>query len=177
MHNLCLIGTLSSSDLAAWVQAIGSILAVIVAMIVVILQNSLEKSRTKQHQNNLITSYLACVISLTGGLREKAELLNKWCENGDTSHENLYFMLNEVDAINNALQNIPVWELDTFELTSNIVAIQGLSKTLISSIKIAESNKTNSSAWVQQTKAKLTNTISEITRILKILIDIEIKRK
>lgn len=167
---------LSSSDLAAWVQAIGTIITIGVALFVVILQHNLEKVRTAKSQQDLITRYLATVISLAGGLKEKAGKLAKWCAAGGTNQQDLYFMLREVDAINNALNSFPIWELETFDLIVNVVSIQALSNTLLRIVHTAESLASNSGNWVQATNSKLPNTDFEITGKLFALTQIEKSR-
>lgn len=50
MSALCVSTDLTSNEWAAWVQAVGSILAIVAAFLVMIVQHALERSRAAQEQ-------------------------------------------------------------------------------------------------------------------------------
>jgi hypothetical protein len=173
MNSLCFMTNLSSSDLAAWVQAIGTIAAVGAALIVVIWQHHLEKLRVAKSHRDLVTRYLSSAISLAGGVKQNAETLRDWCEMTLSRKQELFFMAKNVESISNALNNIPIWELDTFELIVNVVPIQSLSKILLETVRYAENLEDGTLNWKPTTKLRLNNVIPEINKILSTLLEIQ----
>lgn len=173
MNSLCFMTNLSNSDLAAWVQAIGTIVAVGAALIVVIWQHHLEKLRVAKSHRDLVTRYLSSTISLAGGVKHNAETLRDWCEMTLTSKQDLFFMAKNVESISNALNNIPIWELDSFELIVNLIPIQSLSKILLETVRYAENMEGGALNWKPTTKMRINDVIPEINKVCSTLLEIQ----
>lgn len=164
------------SDWAAWAQAIGSILAVLAALAVVFLQNHFNKKNEVSKQIDLINRYIHLVISLGGGLREKVNTLSDWAAQGGSAAQNLCFMRVEVEAINNAIQNIPLWEIDTFDEVVYVISIQTQSKALLETIRRAEQLSTQTIGWNREVDIKLSTIKPDLNQKLDKLIKIYEKR-
>lgn len=165
------IWPLSSADIAAWVQAIGSVGAVIATLLVVLIQFWHQKYVSKREHQILVKRYMATFISLAGGVAQKADLLQQWAisQNGN----DLSFMRAEVGTICQAMEDLPLWQMDTFEEIVTIVSLKTHATVLLEVLTQAESNFIKSIAWNQAVLSKLSTIIPDINEKLPLLIKIE----
>lgn len=119
MNQLCLLTNLSSSEWAAWVQAIGSIAAVIGTALVAIWQSrkqhqiSLAVLRTEHRLQREETSKALLVISRNTS-REIVRVIGQ-LHDRDAVHsiaeKSVYFDFNEVRVLEHAILGIPLHSL------------------------------------------------------------------
>jgi len=173
----CISKGLSSVDWAAWVQAIGSILAVGAAILVSHLQNRNEKSREMAQATERVSDIIATTVHLAGGLIKIDQKLNQLCANGSADNAYLQLMAIEIGSINGALQGVPIWELHDFDVVETIVAIQSLSemlKELVETIKVVN---VRASSWVSQVGGQLKTVSPDLAEKVAALIALENARK
>ena len=165
------IWPLTSAEVAAWVQAIGSIGAVIATLLVVMIQFSHQKSVAKREHDLLVKRYISTFISLAAGVAQKADLLNQWAinQNGNS----LGFMRAEIGTICNAMEDLPIWQMDTFEEIVIIVSLKTHATVMLETLTQAESNFQRSMSWHQAVLSKLSTLIPDINEKLPLLIKIE----
>jgi hypothetical protein len=167
------IWPLTSGDVAAWVQAIGSIGAVLATLIVVLIQFWYQKYATKRDHQLLVKRYISTFISLSGGIAQKADLLNQWAIN--QNGKDLRFMRAEVGTICNAMEDLPLWQMDTFEEIVTIVCLKTHATVLLESLTKAEINFQNSIAWNQAVLSELSTLIPDLNKKLPLLIKLRQK--
>jgi len=168
------IWPLSSSDIAAWVQAIGSILAVIVALLIVLLQFWHQGRIAKNKQKELIKRYMSSFISLAGGIDQKANLLNQWALNQNGN--NLNFMRAEVSIICKEMESLPIWQIETFDEIVTVVSLKTDAALLLETLIQAENQFSKGITWNQATLTTLSTIIPDIKQKLPLLIKLERKR-
>ena len=165
------IWPLNSSEVAAWVQAIGSIGAVIVTLLVVMIQFNHQKSVAKKEHDILVKRYISTIISLAAGVAQKADLLNQWATN--QNGHSLGFMRAEIGTICNAMEDLPLWQMDTFEEIVLIVSLKTHATVLLEILTQAESNFQKSISWHQAVLSKLSTLIPDINEKLPLLIKLK----
>lgn len=179
---LCAICTfmgrdLTSSDCAAWVQAFGSILAVIAAFLVAYLQNRYEKCREKAKAKERVTDVITTTIHLAGGVLKVEGELNKMCAAGSANNSDIELMAVEIHSINRALQGVPIWELQIFDVVENIVAIQSLAATLEELVKKVKTINVSGNYWASQVGNQLVDISPDLHKRVGVLVEIEKSRK
>ncbi len=144
MNTLCLSTDLSSAELAAWVQAIGSILAIIAAFLIAYLQSRVQhKSALKlykeEHRYARITTAKSlyvlsrncakAVVHSTDQLKDREAIYN-------IAEGSIFFDLEGLRRIDAAMTNIPLHNLpDT--LVSSTMIISSTLRQFITKIEMA----------------------------------------
>jgi hypothetical protein len=157
--------------MAAWVQAICSIGAVLTTLLVILIQFWHQKCVAKMEHRLLVKRYIATFISLAGGIAQKAELLNQWATNQNGN--DLSFMRAEVATIFQVMNDLPIWQMDTFEEVVTLVSLKTHATVLLETLIKAESNYQISITWNQAVLSKLSTLIPDINQKLPLLIKLE----
>ncbi len=161
-----------SAEYAAWVQAIGSMAAVIVTLIVMFCEFVNQRKTKEREQKELIKRYIESAISLGGGIDQKAQKLNQWTNTLSLNPGDLTFMRAEVGTISAALNQLPIWQIDSFDAIKTIVCLQTHAVVLLETLKTAESQWNNRINWTSSAQSKLATLIPDIQTKLPELIAI-----
>jgi len=159
-----------SNAYAAWVQAIGSIVAVVVTLVVMFCQFSNQRKTKEREQKDLDKRHIESAISLGGGIDQKAQKLNQWARTLSLNHEDLTFMRVEVETISAALSQLPIWQIDNFDGIEALVCLQTYSVVLVETLKIAEAQWEKGINWTPGAQQKLATLIPSIQAKLPELI-------
>jgi hypothetical protein len=144
MNTVCLTTNLSSAELAAWVQAIGSVLAIIAAFLIAFFQSRLQhRSALVLHRKEqrharmamaktlsaLATNCAKAIAHSSAKLRDR-EAVHKIAEG------EVYFDLGELRRIDTAMASIPLYSLpDT--LVSPTMIISATLRQFIDKVEMA----------------------------------------
>lgn len=161
-----------STEYAAWVQAIGSIGAVVVTLIVMFCQFANQRETKEREQKELIKKYIESAISLGGGIDQKAQKLSQWISTLSLNPGDLTFIRAEVETISAALNQLPIWQIDNFEAIKTIVCLQTHAVILVETLKTAESQWAKGINWTSGAQNKLATLIPDIQTKLPELIAI-----
>ena len=161
-----------SAEYAAWVQAVGSIGAVVVTLIVMFCQFANQRETKEREQKELIKRYIESAISLGGGIDQKAQKLSQWTSALSLNPGDLTFMRAEVETISAALNQLPIWPIDNFEAIKTIVCLQTHAVVLVETLKTAESQWAKGINWTSGAQNKLATLIPDIKTKLPELITI-----
>lgn len=134
---------LSKSDWASWVQAIGSVAALAVAMIVMLWQNRLNAAAREKaelmHQLGLLVAANHCAMRLNTALKALHGTLS---HQGQINRSNFNFHRATLNSLIGAMERIPMWEI-----SSSASIEMGTIQVLCSSmINILEENQANDEA-------------------------------
>jgi len=162
----------NSAEYASWVQAIGSVAAVVVTLVVMFCQFSNQRKTKEREQKELIKRYIESAISLGGGVDQKAQKLNQWASALSLNPGDLTFMRAEVETISAALNQLPIWQIDNFEAIKTIVCLQTHAVVLVETLKTAESQWAKGINWTSGAQNKLATLIPDIQAKLPELIAI-----
>lgn len=168
---------LSPTDWAAWVQAIGSVLAIVAAVLISSHQGRSEKRREADRAKERVTDVIATTIHLAGGLIKIDSKLNQMCSAGSASNPDLELMAVEIGSINRALEGVPIWELHAFDVVENIVSIQSLSETLKVLVNTVKSINLHGNHWASQIRGQLVVVSPDLHKRMAALVAIEKARK
>jgi hypothetical protein len=136
---VCTLNSIDSATTAAWVQAIGAILALIVAISISYCQHKSDlRTEARQAKEKIVRS-LAVAISLGGGVLAKNKVLEGWAVSSNpTQHAvNIDFLLSEVKSLTRDLVAIDLNGIDNFnslQAISNFKTLASISLTAIESI-------------------------------------------
>ena len=129
MNNLCLMTNLTSAELAAWVQAVGSVLAIVAAALIAIWQSrSQHRSAMQLHRaeqrharvelsktlSMLAKNCAKAVAYSSARLRDRESVYS--IAEGD-----MHFDLGELRRIDNAIAGIPLYSLPDTLVTSTMI--------------------------------------------------------
>lgn len=159
-----------SAEYAAWVQAIGSISAVVATLVVMFWQFANQRKTKEREQKELIKRYIESAISLGGGIDQKAQKLNQWASTLSLNPGDLTYMRAEVETISAALKQLPIWQIDNFDAIETIVCLQTHSVVLLETLKTAETQWANKINWTPSVQSKLATLLPDIQSKLPKLI-------
>lgn len=129
MNTLCISTSLTSTELAAWVQAIGTILAVLAAAGIAVYQSK------KQHQSSLATlkeerrharlEQAETLLELCRNCTKAANYFTEQMNDRESVYKiakkETYFDFGELNTLVNATTNIPLYSLPSILLTHAMV--------------------------------------------------------
>lgn len=172
---VCTLNSLDSATAAAWVQAIGAILALIVAISISYFQHKSDlRTEARQAQEKIVRS-LAVAISLGGGVLAKNKVLEGWAVSSNpTQHAvNIDFLLAEVKSLTRDLVAIDLNGIDNFnslQAISNFKTLASISLTAIENI--ANLIRTHA-AWNQVALVELGRINTEFVEELNKAVDLQ----
>lgn len=155
------------SSLAAWVQAISSVVLIACTIGIVLWQRAIEKQAAIAAHKESIKRYVDSAYALAIGAEEKGKLLFRWSSSGGTNGSDLIFMRAELTCISYALKQLPIWQLESFDLLVTINALQALSDVLLETVAEAEKRHALSSTWAQYVKGQLMTLLPELKLKIK----------
>lgn len=172
---VCTLNSIDSALAAAWVQAIGAIAALGVAIYVSYLQhkNNLAFQAT-QSQEKIIRS-LAVAVSLGGGVLAKVKLLVGWAISSNPNQHavNIDFLLAEVKSLTNDLVSIDLNEIDNFDALQSISTLKTLSNLSCEAIRSVATLMQNNLSWNHVAIAELNRVIPEFVDAMNKAVDLE----
>ena len=172
---VCTLNSIDSATAAAWVQAIGAILALVVAIFISFLQHRNDlKTEAKQAQEKIIRS-LAVAVSLGGGVLAKSKVLEGWAVSSNPSQHavNIDFLLAEVKSVTNDLVRINLNEIDHFDSLQAISKIKTLASISLSAIESTASAIQAQSAWNQVALVELRRINPEFVDAMNNAVDLQ----
>ena len=119
MNQLCLLSNLTSSEWAAWVQAIGAIAAIVGAAWIAIWQSrrqhAISLSVIREEHRLARTSLVQSLLALSTACARGMEFASRQFPDRETTHriamKEIHFDLGELQSIDNALSSIPLHSL------------------------------------------------------------------
>jgi hypothetical protein len=172
---VCKLNSIDSATAAAWVQAIGAILALVVAIIISYLQHRNDlKTEARQAQEKIIRN-LAVAISLGGGVLAKNKVLEGWAVSSNpTQHAvNIDFLLAEVKSLTRDLVAISLNEVDNFNSLQAISNFKTLASISLSAIENIANLINTYAAWNQVALVELRRINTEFVDELKKAVDLQ----
>ena len=159
--------SLNSNELAAWVQAICSIALVVATLLVVLIQFWHQRQFAQKDHQLLVKRYILTFISLANDIGQKVNLLHEWA----TNHQgkDISFMRAEVGTISQAMEDLPLWQMNTYEEIVTMVRLKTHVTILLEILTQAESLLAQSLNWEQEVLEKLTLLIPDIQKKLPLL--------
>jgi len=139
-------------------------------------QMRFERKNESLKSQQKVLDVIRVVVHLAGGLKKVSDNLLQCCRNGNAQHSYLQLMLSEITSIDRAIGSVPIWVLDEFQLTENILAIQTLSHSLRVLVEDTERYASQSVSWVGNANNKLSIISPQLDERLKKMIEIEKSR-
>lgn len=129
MNTLCFATNITSSEWAAWVQAIGTILAVLAAATIAVWQSrkqhesafALHKSEQRHTQVEQAKTLLALCLSCTKAVKHFTTQVSDRDAVYKIANKETYFDLGELQSLQNATSNIPLYSLPSTLVTHAMV--------------------------------------------------------
>ncbi len=172
------LSALSGSDAAAWAQAIASTVAVIATFIVVFIQRCHQNERDKGQQLEIKKRKIRTAISLSGGTKDKASLLDTWAKGGGSaSTDDLFYMCGEIQSILSGISSISLTSVDDFSTLMHITSLQSLAGLLNQTCNDAFLRSSSSTSWASHVNGRMQTLLPEIDKHLSALIQIEINNR
>lgn len=125
-----LVRGLTPSECASWVQAWGSIFAIIAAVLVVLLGHRLQQCAKKREEEAAYTLRLEYAYQLIDGAAKVARNIVEFTGPGLIGDDDRRAMLVEVRAYCDAIQALDKSQLKTFTLLRAVLAGDALSRKL-----------------------------------------------
>jgi len=172
---VCKLNSIDAATAAAWVQAIGAILALVVAIIISHLQHRNDlKTEARQAQEKIIRN-LAVAISLGGGVLAKNKVLEGWAVSSNpTQHAvNIDFLLAEVKSLTRDLVAISLNEVDNFNSLQAISNFKTLASISLSAIENIANLINTYAAWNQVALVELRRINTEFVDELNKAVDLQ----
>ena len=145
MNELCFFSNISSSEWAAWVQAIGSVAAILSAIWIMHLQHKHGEILAKREALRRLESVRAVVLHTALGVKTAIDAIAAETEAKMTL--TLKVHRDKMSYVNGPIQAIPLHELGSFELVSRVFEIDRLGRRVETNIaalqRKAESNTLN----------------------------------
>lgn len=126
---------LTRGECASWVQAWGSILAIVVAILVVVLGHGLQQRARRQDEEDGYTRSLEHAYQVVDGAAQVARNIIEFAGPGLPGTTDRRAMLVEVTAYCDAIQRIDTARLRTFTLVRAVLAGDALARILRSDIE------------------------------------------
>jgi len=129
MNALCFTTDLTSSDLAAWVQAVGTIVAVLAAAAIAVWQSKKQHQSAlalhKEEQRHARLEQAKTLLALCHNCTKAANHFSSQMCDRESVHKiaskETYFDFRELQALQNATTNIPLYSLPSTLLTHAMV--------------------------------------------------------
>lgn len=171
------LSTNDGNDYAAWAQAIASFVAACAAFVVIYIQRNHQQERDEKLQNELANRCINTVISLAGGTREKATLLDTWSKGGGSASANdLFFMNGELQSILIGINSISLSNISDFNSLMNITSLQSLTSLLKDTCEDALGKAKISITWASNVSGIMNTLLPEIDKHLNELIKLNSTR-
>lgn len=147
MNALCFSTDLTSSELAAWVQAVGTILAVLAAAAIAIWQSKKQHESAlallKAEQRHARLEQAKTLLTLSQNCTKAAKHFESQMHDREAVHKiaskETYFDFGELQALQNATTNIPLYILPSTLLTHAMVlgaTVRQLKQTIDMAIEL-----------------------------------------
>ena len=172
---VCTLNSLDSATAAAWVQAIGAILALIVAISISYFQHKSDlRTEARQAQEKIVRS-LAVAISLGGGVLAKNKVLEGWAVSSNpTQHAvNIDFLLAEVKSLTRDLVAIDLNGIDNFNSLQAISNFKTLASISLTAIENIANLIPTHAAWNQVALVELGRINTEFVEELNKAVDLQ----
>lgn len=172
---VCTLNSIDSATAAAWVQAIGAILALGVAILVSYMQHKHDLKTEARHAKEKILRTLAVAVSLGGGILAKNKVLEAWAVSSNpTQHAvNIDFLLAEVKSLTRDLVAIDLNEIDHFEVLQAISNFKTLANISLSVIESVSKAIQIQAAWNQVALAELNRINPDFVGVINKSVDLE----
>lgn len=172
---ICTLNAIDSATAAAWVQAIGAIIALIVAILISYCQHRSDLKAEARQAKEKIIRRLAVAVSLGGGVIAKSKVLEDWTISSNPNQHavNIDFLLAEVKSLTSDLIAIDLNEIDHFESLEAISNLKTLASISLSMIEnIANLTKTQLT-WSQVAFVELRRIIPDFVDAMNKAVDLE----
>jgi hypothetical protein len=144
MNTLCITAKLSSAELAAWVQAIGSILAIIAAFLVAILQSRFQHKNAlalrKEEKRDARLEITRTLLTLARNCAKAVAFISAKLSNREAIHNIAvgieYLDIGELQSINTYLLGIPLHSLPDI-LVSPVMIINSTIRQCLAKVEMA----------------------------------------
>lgn len=151
MSESCLfISNLNSSDWASWVQAIGSILAILVA--IEFSRRSAQQARKSYSQAKVdgISERFEPVIALLDAAEIECEEIWEACSRNYTSgpYGVSFYLLHNIESIHNALEAVPVHLMPSGVSATSLLSVRVSVRNLVEISKEMVANGANGQAMM-----------------------------
>lgn len=169
----CVLNEIDSQTAAAWVQAIGSIFAIAIAIWVAYKQHANALELEEKRQQDKKERFLDASISLGYGLVIKLKTLEGWCKSQNPNEHNFDFLSAEVRSIKSDIDSIQLFEISNFEMLLHVSMIKTFSSIAVELVSSIIERQKATLQWVPSALEKLNEVIPEFDNCINELIDLK----
>ena len=164
---------------AAIIQAIGSILALIIAIFVIYIQNRLQTQRDSRNMKELTFNKYALAVSLGGGIIEKLKKLQGWANasNANQHAVDIDLMYLEIKSMRDDLIQIDLNGITEFEAINKISQFKTYANISVEVVGGIFHEIQNSLNWTQYAITNLQRFSPQYDEFMYIAVDYEKKIK
>lgn len=136
LSNTCLfLWDLSSDDCASWVQAWGSIFAIVAAVLAVNHSHNLQVRQRRKDAFEAQTAFLEVIFQLLGAAHQVAEKIYQLELKGGVTPGEYAAMKTELTTLDDAMERIPIDRLDRYEFVEAWLVGQTQVRTLFKGVE------------------------------------------
>ena len=172
---VCTLNSIDSATTAAWVQGIGSLLALAVAILISYLQHRNDLKKEQRTAKAKVIRSLAVGISLGGGVIAKCKVLEAWAISTNPKQHavNIDFLVAEVKSLTNDLISIDLNEIDHFDALQSISKFKTLSSISLVAIESIANRINSQLIWNVVAINELQRIIPNLEEAMNIAVDLE----
>jgi predicted histidine transporter YuiF (NhaC family) len=154
---VCVLNSIDSATAAAWIQAFGSIAALIVAVYISYRQHKKQTEREDQAAKQAVFNKYSLAISLGGGVAQKIQNLESWSKSANPNIHaiNLNLLYSEIKGMHGDLIKIDLNNMDSFETINIISQLKTFSTISLDCVGDIYMRSSNSLNWSQTATQEL----------------------
>ncbi len=158
---VCYLNSIDSPTAASWIQAIGAIAALIVAIWISYRQQRKQIDREDDAAKQSIFNKYSLSVSLGGGIAQKIQTLENWAKSNNPNNytANMNLLYSEIKAMHGDLIQIDLNNIPSFEVIKKISQFKTFSTISFDCISDIYMQSNSSLNWAQ-------NAIQELQKFL-----------
>ncbi len=176
---ICTLNSIDSATVAAWVQALGALAALWIAIWISNNQHKIDLKNDRRRTKEIAIRRLAVAISLGGAVIEKIKTLKTWANSSNPEQHivNIDFLLAQVKSLKDDIATINLNDVDDFEslkIISNMKTFASISVSIIEHVtRIRQSH----AHWSKAAISELDRMIPEFEVEMKDAVALEVNLK
>lgn len=173
--SICALNSIDSATAAAWVQALGSIFALIIAIIIPYKQHKKQTEREDQTAKQIVFNKYSLAISLGGGVAQKIQILENWVKSTNPINHtiNLSLLYSEIKGMHGDLIQIDLNNIDSFDIINKISQLKTFSTISLDCISDIYMQSNNSLNWAQTASQELQKFLPQFIAFMNEAVDYE----
>ena len=162
-----------STTTAAWVQAIGSLLALAIVFFVAQYQHQKQLQLESQRENKKIRLYVKAGVTFGGGIHQKMTALLERTNLPNPNSFKFDFLKAELVNMVSELEQVKIFEIEDFKTLETISKIRVLGHLCIQLVEKIEEEIDHGANWIPMCQSELGDVLSNLEISVKALISSE----